>query len=83
MLTSNLLSFFSETYSLSALFVTGVGGIVAGYLFKQAVIIKQKKKILNLEDEMLNNHSRILSLEKKLTDSKKRSEEHTSELQSL
>lgn len=39
-----------------------------GMLVKRGVIAKQRKRILSLEDEMLANHSRILSLEKKLSD---------------
>ena len=40
------------------------------FIFKSGVIYKQRKKILNLEDEMLANHSRILSLEKRVADYK-------------
>lgn len=39
-----------------------------GMLIKRGVIAKQRKRILSLEDEMLANHSRILSLEKKLAE---------------
>lgn len=39
-----------------------------GLLFKRGVIAKQRKRILSLEDEMLSNHSRILALEKKLSE---------------
>ena len=31
----------------------------AGYLIKTAVLLKQRKRILRLEDEMLANHARI------------------------
>lgn len=39
-----------------------------GLLVKRGIIAKQRKRILSLEDEMLANHSRILSLEKKLAE---------------
>lgn len=71
MFSSQILSIFSENYSFSGLIVTGVAGIALGYFFKQAIILKQKKRILTLEDEMLNNHSRILSLEKRVAEAKK------------
>ena len=38
-----------------------------GMLIKKGIIAKQRKRILSLEDEMLSNHSRILALEKKLS----------------
>jgi len=38
-----------------------------GMLVKRGMIAKQRKRILSLEDEMLSNHSRILALEKKLS----------------
>lgn len=44
------------------------GAFALGFLFKRAVIAKQRKRILNLEDEMLSNHSKILELEKKISE---------------
>lgn len=68
---SSLLIFLLSSFSFSTLLVTGIGSFLLGLLFKQALLMKQKSKILNLEDEMLSNHSRILSLEKRLVELKK------------
>lgn len=38
-----------------------------GYYVRNKKVIAQKRRILSLENEMLNNHKRILTLEKKLT----------------
>ncbi len=46
-----------------------VGAFALGFLLKRAIIAKQRKRILSLENEMLSNHARILELEKKLSDS--------------
>ncbi|CAN5654347.1 hypothetical protein BH10BAC2_BH10BAC2_00980 [soil metagenome] len=43
--------------------VAGIGGFMLGFIIKYGIIAKYKKKVLNLEDEMLANHSRILQLE--------------------
>ncbi|MEO8712596.1 MAG: hypothetical protein ABI405_10760 [Parafilimonas sp.] len=53
--------------------VLGVGIIAfgLGLLLRSAIIFKQRKRILSLEEEMLSNHERILTLEKKMTDSRK------------
>jgi hypothetical protein len=55
---------------ISTLTMIGIGIISfgLGLLFKMAVVAKQHKKILRLEDEMLSNHSSILTLEKKLAE---------------
>jgi hypothetical protein len=57
-------SFFSWPVEVGV----AVGAFALGYLLKRAVIAKQRKRILNLEDEMLSNHARILELEKKLSE---------------
>jgi hypothetical protein len=44
-----------------------------GFMVKSAVIFRQRKRILRLEDEMLANHSRILTLEKKVSEGRKES----------
>lgn len=46
--------------------VAGIGGFMIGFIIKYGIIAKYKKRVLNLEDEMLSNHSRILELEKNL-----------------
>jgi hypothetical protein len=48
--------------------VAGIGGFALGFLIKSAAISSHKKRIITLEDEMLNNHSRILDLEKQLAE---------------
>lgn len=42
-----------------------------GMLFKSAMVMKQRKRILRLENEMLANHANILELEKRLAEVKK------------
>jgi hypothetical protein len=61
----------SDSYSFLTLFITAIIAFGAGLLLKTAIIRKQRKRILNLEDEMLLNHSRILALEKKIAESRK------------
>jgi hypothetical protein len=58
-------SFFSWPVEIGV----AVGSFALGLFLKRAVIAKQRKRILNLEDEMLSNHARILELEKKLSES--------------
>lgn len=42
-----------------------VAGVFVGYVFKAALLRKYRKRVLQLENEMLSNHARILSLEEK------------------
>lgn len=53
--------------------IVGIGIISfgLGLLIKSAIVFKQRKRILSLEEEMLSNHERILTLEKKLSESRK------------
>ena len=62
---------FIETYSLITVAGTAIAAFGAGLLFKMAVVAKQRKRILNLENEMLSNHSRILELEQKIAETPK------------
>ena len=55
--------------SWSIVLIASVVTFGLGLLFKSALIMKQRKRILRLEDEMLANHAHILTLEKKITDS--------------
>ncbi len=59
------------SYSLGLVIAVAIIAFGLGLLIKYAIISKQRKKILRLEDEMLNNHSRILALEKKLSETRK------------
>jgi hypothetical protein len=54
--------------SVGMLFITAVIFFVLGFLIKNAMISKLRKKITDLEDEMLSNHATILELEKKIAD---------------
>jgi hypothetical protein len=63
--------FFENSYSWEITFGLALAGFALGFVFKSAVIYKQRKRILRLEDEMLANHARILALEKKIADSKR------------
>ena len=44
---------------------------VLGFLFRSHQIAKSKKRILSLENEMLNNHAEILKLQQELVSLKK------------
>lgn len=57
-----------DSFSLLTVVVLSFGGLCFGALFRFALLSKSKRKIVRLEDEMLANHSRILSLEKKITE---------------
>ena len=54
-----------DSYSLLALIGVGFGSAIFGYLLKLGFIEKYRRQTLRLENEMLANHARILSLEKK------------------
>lgn len=56
--------------------IAAIAALCLGLLYKRALVAKQKKRILRLEDEMLSNHSTILGLEKKLADIQKESENY-------
>lgn len=58
---------FTGELTLSSLFeafVLVASAALIGFSFRSQSIRKSKKRILQLENEMLNNHARILSLEK-------------------
>lgn len=64
----NLLLSFSDSYSFTTLLGIGTACTLAGFFFKWGALAKCRRKVLRLEDEMLANHSRILSLQKKNTE---------------
>lgn len=68
-MTTNLI-FIDSSYSWETTFGLAIACFALGFIFKSGVIYKQRKRILNLEDEMISNHARILSLEKRIADSK-------------
>lgn len=57
--------------SLVVLAGTAIVSFGLGFLYKRILIVKQKKRILRLEDEMLLNHANILELEKTVAEMKK------------
>jgi hypothetical protein len=63
--TINLM--FLGVFTVYSLLGAGIAGVVAGFFTRLAINAKQKRNILKLENEMLSNHSRILSLEKKIS----------------
>ena len=66
----------SPAYSI--LTVAGAAGIgfVIGLLVKSGVVAKHKKRVLSVENEMLSSHSRILELEKQITELKNELAKH-------
>ncbi|MBS1731371.1 MAG: hypothetical protein JSS67_11460 [Bacteroidetes bacterium] len=56
-----------QSFTIIPVIGAGIAGLVSGFLIKSGVLASQKKRILNLENEMLKNHARILQLEKKNT----------------
>ena len=70
------IGFFSPApvFTIISVASAAVLGFGIGFLLKSAKIAKHKKRILNLEDEMLSNHSRILKLQKEVSDLKKENE---------
>ena len=63
-----------SSYSLLTVGSSFAVGLIMGLIFKNRLIAKGKRKVLHLEDEMLSNHSRILSLQKQISDIKKEKE---------
>ena len=53
---------------LIPLAVTALVSLVIGMMIKNSVVAKHRKKVLKVENEMLGNHSRILSLEKRISE---------------
>ena len=60
----------SASYTIFTVAIAAVIGFFIGFLFKNAVVNKHKKRVLYLEDEMLANHSRILEHEKEIAELK-------------
>jgi hypothetical protein len=67
-----LANFFypSPIYTIAYIAVAVIIGFIAGYLVRLGITAQHKKRVLNLEEEMLTSHSRILELEKHITDLK-------------
>jgi len=66
-MTHTLGFLFSTSFTIYSLAISGVIGAALGFFLRLAINAKQKSNILKLENEMLSNHSRILSLEKQIS----------------
>jgi len=66
-MTHTLGLLYAATFTVYALAISGLLGLSAGFFVRLAINAKQKRNILKLENEMLNNHSRILTLEKQIS----------------
>ncbi len=66
-----LLSIFNGSVGMDSLVFIAAICFAGGFLIKSAIVFTQRKRILRLEDEMLSNHARILSLERRVSDQKK------------
>jgi len=51
-----------------AIIIATIAAFILGTLYKVALVAKQRRRILQLEDEMLSNHKQILDLEKKISE---------------
>jgi hypothetical protein len=60
-----------DSYSLVTVIGVAIIAFGLGLLIKSAIIFKQRRRILRLEDEMLANHAKILSLEKVMNEARK------------
>jgi hypothetical protein len=58
----------SNVFFISA--AAALCGFTLGFLVKAVAIAKQKRRVVSLEDEMLQNHARILDLEKQIAELK-------------
>lgn len=69
---TQLADVFALSPAYSILTVAGAAGIgfILGIAIKSGVIAKHKKRVLSVENEMLSSHSRILDLEKQVTELK-------------
>lgn len=70
-MTAALLAIFNGTVGMDTLLMLAAASFGSGFLIKSAIVFTQRKRILRLEDEMLSNHARILSLERRVSDQKK------------
>lgn len=60
----------SPAYSILTVAVAAGAGFIIGLILKSGVIAKHKRRVLDVENEMLSSHSRILELEKQITELK-------------
>ena len=68
---NTILADLKAPFATETVIAVGIIAFVAGFIIKAGIVFIQRKRILRLEDEMLSNHSRILSLEKKVAEARK------------
>jgi hypothetical protein len=57
---------FSISVGLPLLFIIIACSALCGFLFRSGQLKKSRKRILSLEEEMLQNHAEILNLQRKI-----------------
>lgn len=60
-----ILAMFADSFSIIEVIAVAIVAAAISFLAKNKLLKKYKRRILQLEDEMLSNHSAILSLEKR------------------
>ena len=69
---NDLANIIIPTFSLYVVGIIAVVCFIAGFFIRAGVTAKRQERIIELEDEMLSNHARILELEKKLSEVKQK-----------
>lgn len=67
------ISFLDDFYSFTTVAILAIAGFIFGFILKQSIIKKFKKRIIELEDDLLKKDSTILALEQKVADLTKNS----------
>ena len=70
-----LRDFIQTVFASYPLVISAVMGLVAGFAVRLAINARQKRKLLTLEDKMLDRHARILHLESKKASLEKKNTE--------
>ncbi|MEO6916040.1 MAG: hypothetical protein ABI151_10640 [Chitinophagaceae bacterium] len=55
-----------------------LGSAIFGFMIKKAMLIKSQRRVMSLENEMLNDHAQILRLQKELATIEKARENRSS-----
>ncbi len=77
MITIATIMALPQSFSLMSVALIALCSAGLGFLLKMGVLAKSRSRSLKLEDEMLTNHSRILTLEKKISQLEKEKKEMT------
>jgi len=59
------------------LFASVIGGMVIGFIIGRGQFAKSQRKIVELEQEMMNNHAEILEIQKAYVQLENKLEEHS------